>query len=178
MRSRSLRAFTLIEMMVVISIIGIVSAVITTSLSSYRSLRDTDRAGHVFGATLREAQNYALTGRTDSLSQENCYFGIRITSANDYSLVNYYRSGGTCLSFNTVSTYTLPAGVQFSGIASYPTVFAFSLPRAEVYTGGAGALGSLGMSQLFGFTKAGQTSYVCLYPTGRIENQGTLNSCP
>lgn len=178
MQSRSLRAFTLIEMMVVISIIGIVSAIITTSLSSYRSLRDTDRAGHIFGSTLREAQNYALTGRTDSLSQENCYFGIRITSASDYSLVNYYRSGGTCLSFNTISTYTLPAGVQFSGIASYPTVFAFSLPRAEVYTGTAGALASMGASQLFGFTKAGQTSYACLYPTGRIEQRGTLNSCP
>lgn len=178
MRFRCVSAFTLIEVMVVMAIIGIVSALITSSLSSYRSLRDADRAGHVFSAALREAQNYALAGRADTISEENCYFGLRITSATDYSLVNYYRSGGTCTSFNTVSAYSLPVGVQFSGIATYPTSFAFSLPRAEVYTGTVGALGSLGASQLFGFTKAGQTVYICLYPTGRIEDRGTQSSCP
>lgn len=178
MQSKKLLAFTLIEMMVVIAIIGIVSALVTTSLSSYRSLRETDRASHIFGSTLREAQNYALAGRADTITQENCFFGIRITSVTDYSLVNYYRSSGSCSNFNTVSNYTLPAGVQFSGIASYPTVFAFSLPRAEAYTGTSGALASLGASQLFGFTKSGQTSYACLYPTGRVEQRGTLNTCP
>lgn len=178
MQSRLLSAFTLVEVMVVISIIGIISALVTTSLSSYRVLRETDRASHFFGAVLREAQGYALAGRADTLTQENCYFGIQITSATDYNLVNYSRASGSCSNINTVTTHILPNGVQFAGLGSYPTVFAFSLPRAEVHSGTTGALTPLVGSQLIGFTKAGRTSYLCLYPTGRMEQRGTLNSCP
>lgn len=177
-QSSFIPGFTLIEVVVVIAIISIASALIITSLSTQRLLRETDRGAHEFGAQLREVQNYALSGRSASLTEENCYYGIRITSATAYNLVNYYRSGGSCNSFNSIASMTLQNGVQFSGIGSYPTVFAFSLPRAEVYTGTGGALASLGAAQLIGLTKAGQTSYLCLYPSGRIEQRGVTATCP
>lgn len=176
--SKRSAAFTLIEVMVVISIIGITSAIIINSLSTQRAMREVDRAAHTFGANLREAQNYALAGRSTSLTQENCYYGIRITSATAYNLVNYARSGGVCDTPSTITSLALPSGVQFSGIGTYPTVFAFLLPRAEVYTGTSGALGTLGAAQLIGFTKSGQTMYLCLYPSGRVEQRGVTASCP
>lgn len=175
---RKTKGFTLIEMVVVLAIIGITSAVIITSLTVTRSSRETERAIHTLAATLREAQNYALTGRSTSVSQENCFYAVRLMSSSQYALVNYYRSGGNCNSYNTISTLTMPGGTAISGVASFPTIFAFSLPRAEVYSATSGALVSLGAAQLIGATKGGQTHYLCLYPTGRVEERGTVATCP
>ncbi len=176
--SRKIKGFTLIEMVVVIAIIGITSALIITSLTSTRSTRETERAIHTLAATLREAQNYALTGRSTSVSQENCFYAVRLISSSQYALVNYFRSGGNCNSYNTISTLTMPNGTTISGVASFPMIFAFSLPRAEVYSATSGALASLGMAQLIGATKGSQTHYLCLYPTGRVEERGTIATCP
>lgn len=172
------QGFTLIEMVVVVAIIGITSALIITSLTSTRSSRETERAIHTLAATLREAQNYALTGRSTSVSQENCFYAVRFMSSSQYALVNYYRSGGNCNSYNTISTTTMPSGTTISGLGTFPTIFAFSLPRAEVYSATSGALASLGAAQLIGATKGGQTHYLCLYPGGRVEERGVVATCP
>lgn len=172
------KGFTLIEVLVVIAIIGIVSSLIISSLSTQRLSRETDRGAHEFGSQLRSAQNYALAGRSTGLTQENCYYGVRLTSATTFSLVHYYRVGGNCDTSTVLSSMTLPNGVQFSGIAAYPTTFAFQLPRAEVYSDTGGGLASMGATQLIGLTKGGQTAYLCLYPSGRVEQRGTAASCP
>ncbi len=175
---KKVRGFTLIEMVIVIAIIGLTSSIVITSLSSNRSARETDRAIHVLAGALREAQNYALTGKSVNAAQENCYFAIRFTSATQYTLANYYRSGGDCTSYTTISTTTLPSGATFTGFGSYPTVLAFELPRAEVYSATDGALANLLIAQLIGVMKSSQTHYLCLYPTGRVEERGTDASCP
>ncbi len=172
------KGFTLIEMVVVIAIISITSAIIITSLSSTRSTRETERAIHSLAATLREAQNYALTGRSTSVSQGNCFYAVRLINSSQYALVNYYRSGGNCNNYNTITTVTMPSGTTISGITNFPTILAFSLPRAEVYSATTGTLASLGSAQLIGATKGSQTHYLCLYPTGRVEERGTIATCP
>lgn len=174
----SRRGFTLIEVIIVIAIISIVSSTILVSLASGRASRETERWGHTFAASVRQAQSYALTGRVANLTEENCYFAIRVTDVSTYSVVNYYRAGGNCDNVQVLETNTLTNGVQFTGVASYPKVYAFQLPRAAVYTGTSGALAPLGSTDIIGFTKAGTTRSVCLYPSGRVEEIGAGAVCP
>lgn len=174
---RTTSGFTIIEMVVVLAIISITSSVVINTLSTGRAIRVTEQATHDLAGALRQAQNFALTGRYSS--QESCYFGLRLISNSQYALVNYYRSGGNCTSYNTLTTTNLPNGVTFSGISSYPVTFVFSLPRAEVSRILAnGTISSLATAQLFRLTKSGRTQYLCLYPGGRIEERGTTGTCP
>lgn len=169
--------FTVIEMVIVIAIIGISSVVIINSLSTGRALRLTEQSAHDLAGALRQAQNYALTGKA-SAGQESCYFGLRFISSSRYALVQYYRAAGNCNSYNTLTTTNLAGGVTFTSISSYPTILAFSLPRAEVYSATSGALSGLTTAQRIGLTKSGRTQYLCLYPGGRIEERGTASTCP
>lgn len=174
-------AFTLIEMVIVIAIIGVVSSIVITTLSANRIGRELDRHIHVLAGTLREAQNYALTGRSADLNQENCYFGLRFVDDSQYQLLSYYRSSGNCDNANVLMTTNLRnfgAEPALTGMASFPFVLAFSLPRAEVYSATSGAFASLASPQLVGITHAGQARYLCLYPSGRLEVRGTEASCP
>lgn len=171
--------FTLIELIVVVAIIGIVSSIVIVSLSSNRANAAAEQAALTFTANVRQAQNSALTGRNSDSTEDNCYFAIRIESATRYSLVNYYRSGGNCDGGpNVVFTTNLTGGVRFTGVASYPTILAFSLPRAEVYKYSSGSFNALGASEEISFTRAGVSRSMCLYPTGRIEYIASIASCP
>jgi type II secretion system protein H len=154
--------FTLIEVMIVVAIIGITSAAVFVSLSASRSTRGLDRASREVMASLREAQNYALSGRSANISDNNTYFGLQISSATDYSVTS---------STSTISSYTLKDGVTFSSGA---TTIEFTLPRGDVRQGGAPLAGSYRIS----LTKGGSSLYVCLYPTGRMVENGPNSTCP
>lgn len=178
LKNRAPGGFTLIEILVVVSIISIVSALVITTLSSNKAVTAAEQSAQAFLAHIRHAQNSALTGQNRNSTEENCYIAVRIESATRYRLVNYYRSGGSCGStYNTMATYDLTNGARFSGM-SYPTTLAFLLPRAEVYRSTGGALAAMGSTQMVSFTRSGHTRSVCLYPTGRIEAVGPAASCP
>lgn len=178
LKNRAPGGFTLIEILVVVSIISIVSALVITTLSSNKAVTAAEQSAQAFLAHIRHAQNSALTGQNRNSTEENCYIAVRIESATRYRVVNYYRSGGSCGSiYNTMATYDLTNGARFSGM-SYPTTLAFLLPRAEVYRSTGGALAAMGSTQLVSFTRSGHTRSVCLYPTGRIEAVGPAVSCP
>lgn len=174
---RTISGFTVIEMVVVIAIIGITSSIVITSLMAGRAVRLTEQAVHDVASALRQAQNFALTGKANT-GEESCYFGLRFNSSSQYVLVQYYRSSGNCNSYHTLTTTNLSGGVTFTGIGSYPTTLAFSLPRAEVYSATSGAFSGLATAQLIGLTKSSRTQYLCLYPGGRIEERGTTGTCP
>ncbi len=154
--------FTLIEVMIVVAIIGITSATVFVSLSTSRSTRGLDRASREVLAALREAQNYALSGRSATISENNTYFGLQISSATTYSVVS---------STSTIGSYSLKDGVAFT---SGNTTIEFTLPRGEVRQGGGPLVGSYRIS----VAKGGSSLYVCLYPTGRIVENGSNGTCP
>jgi prepilin-type N-terminal cleavage/methylation domain-containing protein len=156
------RAFTLIEVMIVVAIIGIVSAMMLVSFSGRRQTRNLEGAVREVMATLREAQNYALSGRAGAISENNTYYGVQIAPATSYSIV---------ASSGTIANYTLKSGVTFSSGA---TTVSFTLPRGEVLVGGGPLAGSYRIS----LTNAGSNRYLCVYSTGRIIDNGAVAACP
>lgn len=154
--------FTLIEVVIVVAIIGITSTVVFVSISASRATRGLDRGSREVMAALREAQNYALSGRSATISENNTFFGLQISSATDYNVVS---------SSGTISTYTLKDGVTFT---SGNTTIEFALPRGDVRQGGTPLVGSYRIS----VTKGGSSRYACVYSTGRIVDNGLNSTCP
>ncbi len=161
---RDASGFTLIELIIVLAIIGVVSVITLVSLSSARGTRDLDRSSREIVAALREAQNYALTGRSTSIGEDNCAFSVQVVGGSTgYSLSHLYRSGGSCSATGPLANYSLTTGVTFSASATV----SFSLPRGEVTSG----------TTSIGLTKGGATYFVCVYPSGRILENGP-SACP
>lgn len=161
-RINKLRAFTLIEVLVVVAIIGIASTVILVSFAGKRQSRNIERGAGEVLASLREAQNYALSGRAGSISENNVYYGVNFTADSPaYSVVS---------SNGTIGSYSLKNGVQFSESVSAR----FMIPRGDVYINGAVLTGSYSIA----LTGAAPSRYICVYSTGRIIDNGTASTCP
>ncbi len=169
--SKALHGFTLIEMVIVIAIIGILSAMTLASFSGKRSERGIDRASQELAAALREAQSYAQAGRSTNANEDNCSYGVQIASATAYHIVNNFRVAGACTGLGTIVSYRLKEG---AGFTSGATTIGFTLPRGEVTRGGTPVVGSYRIDLASGTLKR----YVCIYPTGRIVENGANSTCP
>lgn len=157
----NVRGFTLIEVLIVVAIIGIVSAMILVTFSGQRQTRNTERAAREVMAALREAQNYALSGRAGVISENNTYYGVTFTVGAAYSVVS---------SSGTIASYSLKNGI----VASAASSVRFMLPRGEVYIGGAALSGSHRITLVNGAS----SRYICVYSTGRIIDNGSTAACP
>ena len=158
------RGFTLIEVMIVIAIIGITSALVFVSLTTGKTGRALERSSREVIAALREAQNYALSGRSTTINENNTSFGVQIISATAYSVIS---------SNGTVSSYSLKGGVNFTSGA---TTLGFLVPRGEVTVGGSPL--AAGASERIALSKSGSVVYICLYQSGRIVENGSDATCP
>lgn len=79
-----LKGFTLLELMIVIAIIGIMSAIGIVSLNNTRSFSKLKSAQEEVSATLKTAQNYALQEK--SQSQKVCGYGFRFINNHQYEI--------------------------------------------------------------------------------------------
>jgi len=158
---KNLPAYTLIEMLVVLAIIGITSTILLVDWSGNRTIQYLDSSGGEVQAIVRSAQNYALTGVQGVAATQPCSFRIQ-WSGSSYQIMYYYKNGGACGQLSTLSSYTLANGVTFDSAGS----FDFTVPYATVSG-----------SQTIPLVKLGVNHVVCVYTSGRI-NHVTGPTCP
>ena len=154
------KAVTLIELIITVAIIGIMTGVLLVSTSGSRTDKALEAAAREVAATIREAQNYALTGK-DAGAGCNSYVFAYTDATDSYSVNN---------SCNINNSYTLKNGIVFnSGVSGS---FNFSAPY--------GAIGGLGVSpRIITLNKGGKNINVCVYSSGKvIETDIGAAGCP
>ncbi|MEP7162590.1 MAG: type II secretion system protein [Candidatus Moraniibacteriota bacterium] len=174
-------AFTLIEVMIVIAIISVTSAIMLVSVSSQRVARDIQQSIQQAAAGIREVQNYALTGKKNSLGGSACYFGFGINplALNTYQYLVSSRDPvtGNCGNPVVIQTVTLAGGVTFSDLN--PNNVYFALPRGETATWNGSSFVNLGSGALpYQLNKSSQSASVCVYAAGLVKETVVGGTCP
>jgi type II secretory pathway pseudopilin PulG len=151
--------------MVVIAIIGIVSAVILTAMSGDKARIQVEAASREFAARVRQIQNDALTGKYDGSNvacgyivdvQGGSYSFSRTMNPTCSGVANLCTTGKSVL--NTVA---IQGGVSVSG----PSGVCFTIPFGKANTvGGA----PIAITQVYTFSKAGSSRSVCIGSKGDI----------
>lgn len=154
--------FSLIELIVTVSIISILATIVLVGVSGHKEQQDTDAAATFLLAKLREAQTAALTGTQYTANTTPCAYRV---SWADTSVTTYYRyksAADTCSESTTIETFTIPAGAA----VNTPGSVDFVLPH-----------GRIASSQVITVSKVAATSVVCLGSDGVIEVQRSSSSC-
>ncbi len=107
-------AFTLIELLITITIVAVLAVVGTINLFGYRSRLDLNNAGQEIAVTLKEAQNRSISQESTSTQGGGSRWGIhfenRATSTDYYDLF----WGTTYSATNVASRTFLPTSVTFT----------------------------------------------------------------
>jgi len=159
--SKNGAGFTLVEVMVVVALMGIMAALSIVSLGSGRIERELEANAREFVAVVREAQNYALTGKQVE-GNTACSFSVDWTAASSTYSVGYTPSGNCGASPTSIASYALKNGVEFSNSGTV----SFDLPWAK--TGGGQAN--------FSKSSSSKTYSVCVGVDGKVSDQA--GSCP
>ncbi len=165
------KAFTLVEVLVAIAILGILSTIILVNASGSRVTQDLEAGTRETVSFFRGVQNRALTGEQVGVGTIPCRFGVA-WSGSAYSVVYYSKNGaGVCGSPVTIQSYTLRNGVVFAS----PGDIYFTLPHAEVFETASGS--PIGASKTVTLSKGGASYSICIYKEGLI-NQVVGSTCP
>ncbi len=168
--------FTLVEVLITTSIIGLVSAVSLVSLSGFKVRREVEGSARIVAAAIRDAQNNALTGKnirgttcisgSDSVPCVPC--GFEFSAGGNAYVIHQSNAAmdgsGSCSAFGGGTSVPLASGVTISAQS-----VAFTVPRAEPKTGTGSDLDSGSID--FVLSKGGVTAHVCVYPLGRVEER-------
>lgn len=178
---RHLSGFTFVELIVAMAILSTLAAVTIASMSGNRTRQEVESATRLVASVVREAQNYALTGKniTATPTARPCQF--RVVGAGASISIEQLNAGddqcplipGTATSGAWVSgaTYPLSNGVTVSagGVR-------FDVPRGEPTNSSGVELSGVTGPVDFSVSK-GDTAHVCVYPLGRIEEKPVGGSC-
>lgn len=168
--------FTLIEVLVVMAIIGIMSAVVFASLSAGKEKKIVEGEARKVASAIREVQNYALTGK-QIIGQVPCKFGVVqfTTGDNQISVSESHRTGASCSlgasapTFIPGMTITLSNGVTFANDLNFE--FYFVVPRGELDPNGNTTPINIQLNK-------GSTTYsVCVYSGGQVKDVSGA-ACP
>ena len=164
-----IKAFTLVELIIVIAVIGIMTSVGMVSFQTSRNTHKVEAAANEVAATIKLAQSYALQGKAADDGSGNmvtpCGYGFRFdpgdSNLQQYEIFyNVPDAGSSCADmdgayfrqFNTSysqpieSPLTLTNGVTLQSPAisddSNPTEIYFTVPRADMFGYDGNALAS------------------------------------
>lgn len=150
---RNRKGFTLIELIVVFSVIAVLSTIGAASFVSYSRTQTLQQATNDFISVLNTAKARSASqvkpSPTCSSSSELQGYSVTVTvtgSANTYAL-NVICSGTT----TQLSSYTLPGGVTFNSGTAVPPSTTTNI-RFSILTGGVTGTGNVVLYS-FGSTK-------------------------
>jgi prepilin-type N-terminal cleavage/methylation domain-containing protein len=170
---KQLSGFTLIELMISMAILSIMTTVTIVSMGGAKTKQEVEGAARQVAAALREAQNYALTGKNIGASGDvPCQFRLEADGTSTFTIQQKKFDSGVCTADSgSPMSYSLSNGVTVSTNNA-----SFDVPRGEVFND---ALGELNGDEKvdFSISKDGSTAHVCLYPFGRIEERSIGGSC-
>lgn len=162
MKNKFKKGFSMEELIVVCAIIGIMTTAVVVSMRGNKDERAVETSAREVAAAIRQAQNYALTGKGAGVAGCTNY-QFHCVKDND----NYWISG--CASAN----YTLKNGVRFKNTANTceSPMFTFSLPHAETSIGAGNSM------KIILEDRNGSNEYtICIYDKGNvIESSGDVN---
>lgn len=119
------RAFTLIEVLVAMTVITIVSSVVFTQRQTFNQSVGLNNVAQEVALAIRQTQNYGVSSRGSDLEEDVDDFAYGIVfsssgSSNDEFIMYRDRAGNE--GFNPsdleIETYSLPAGVFISGVCT------------------------------------------------------------
>jgi prepilin-type N-terminal cleavage/methylation domain-containing protein len=166
MRSTTLKfraGFSLVELLVVMAIIGILSAILLTSLGGSKSLKDIEGASSLVATLLRETQTAALSGKQEVADTTPCLYRLNYGGAVVTRYYFWKDASGNCSNSTLLQTVTLPSTVTVDNSGTVD----FVPPHAR-------------LTQDFNlfFSKSGYQGVLCLYSNGRIETLSNTTICP
>lgn len=169
------------ELLAVIAIIGIMSAVGFVSLNSNKTNTKLQTAQREVSSIIRLTQSYALQGKAQG-GNTPCGYGFRFTSASGYEI--FYNSasdlGVACDTGNaspanrqfivstsqTAETGSLKNNVTLSGVADYTTTEIYwTMPFGNMFNG-TGAV--FAADKIFILSLSGNNKTVTVSPGGGI----------
>ncbi|MBP7811685.1 MAG: prepilin-type N-terminal cleavage/methylation domain-containing protein [Candidatus Moranbacteria bacterium] len=169
--------FTLIEILVVVAIIAIFSAIVIPNVNAARIGKQVEANARSLASALREAQNHALAGERAVTNRVSCSFSFGPSAASVTSIARayQYRNGATCAASTrseSLTAFSLTQGVR---LLEANVGVRFKVPWGEVWNG----TGSEKLGSVVRYTLAKSTARwsVCVYPEGRIE-EVLGSSCP
>jgi len=175
------KGFTFIEMIIVITIIFIMTAVLMDLSFRDRAKKDVETSGRELTAAIRETQNNSLTGKQYSGNDRlPCAFRF-VVGEHTYTMQYQTRDiDGECAGWDTFHTVKLPEGLTLSAYAYNPDQstdwtsvdqITFDVPygRVTIGDGGEGA-GYKGVE--ISLKKGDKRYVVCVHAIGLIEELG------
>jgi prepilin-type N-terminal cleavage/methylation domain-containing protein len=154
MASRTMRGFSLIEMMIVVTIILVVSGVAIMGMQPALQYSRVNNAYNITLAAIRQARDFAVGQRQE--------YSVTFSNAAAPNSITITQAGNG----NVVATYTLPTDVTFTALAGIPV--------------GANAPDGFGVAGAISFDQGvagGATNVIYFMPDGTAQDvNGNLNN--
>lgn len=150
--SKGSEGFTLIELMIAVSILAILATLVTANLGGLRIDRNLKIAQNELVTNLRKAQSYTLSSRLVAGNQSGQFFILKFDAQNKtqyklQAIYNIFATPTLPTLVDTIETFQLPPGVVLAASPSPVTIYrgplstqsnacglvAFKAPFAKVY---------------------------------------------
>lgn len=145
-------------MLVTFSVMALIFGASLARFTSSQEAQNLDAQQHLLSASLRQAQLFAFTGRTDGTTRPDNY-GIHIPNGTSYILFSEDSATPTAYEYDAgsdtvVETITMQTNITIDQIG---TDFAFSTPRGIIYIDGTAGAADVVITLTNAITTASKT---------------------